>query len=191
MNGKKKVSKKKVTRKKKPAKSTAEEHWLNHDQMSKSCGISPQAFRAWGVEPVAKQPPYVYYTVEAVLANRLAWQAAKLERPGQSASAEERKQAEDEAKLRLTLAQADGQEIKNAQLRRELAPVALIEWVLGKAGAQISAILDALPMQLKKRNPKLTASNLETIRRDIVKAQNAAAHVTVDLDEYYDSARDQ
>lgn len=188
MAGKKKVSKKKVTRKKRPAKSTAEAHWLNHDQMSKSCGISPQAFRAWGVEPVAKQPPYVYYTVEGVLTNRLEHQAARLERIGKPASDEERELAEGNAKLRLTLAQAEGQELKNAQLRKELAPVDMLEWVVGKAGAQISAILDAIPLQLKKRNPKLTATDLETIRREIVKAQNTAAHLTVDLDEYYDAA---
>ena len=67
-----------------------------------------------------------------------------------------------------------------------MAPVAVIEWVVGKAGAQIAAILDSLPLQLKKRNPKLTASNIDTIRREIAKAQKAAAQMSVDLDEYYE-----
>ncbi len=191
MVSKKKATGKKAVNSKKPTKSTRQEHRLTHDQMSKSLGISPQAFRLWGVEPVEKQPPFVFYTVADVLANRLAHQAAKLERPSDGASVAERMKAEGDAKLRLTLAQAEGQEIKNAQLRKELAPVSVIEWVIGKAGGQISAILDAIPLQLKKRNPKLTASNLETIRRDIVKAQNAASQMTVDLDEYYDSATDK
>lgn len=162
-------------------------HWLTHEHMAASIGISPQAFRQWKVPPAAKIGRCTYYEVRAVLDNRLANQAKRLdESRGAGLDDAELVRAEREEKLRLTTAQAAGQEIKNAQLRNELAPVAVIEWVVGKAGAQIGAVLDALPLQLKKRNPRLTATDIETIRREIVKAQNAASQITVDLDEYYD-----
>lgn len=168
-----------------------EAFWITAQHMARSCGISPQAFRQWGVEPVAKIGANAFYLVSAVIANRLENHTAKTQKRDAPLSDYEFIRSEREEKLRLTKAQAEGQEIKNAQLREELAPVDIIEWVIGKTGAQISAILDALPSQIKKRCPKLTASGIELIRREIVKAQNAAAHANIDLDEYYEREADK
>jgi len=160
--------------------------WLTQELMAQACGISVAAFQRWGVEPVARIGRYSFYLVSDVLTNRLERQAARQ----QAASAppatdHELTRSEREEKLRLTRAQAEGQELKNAQLRKELAPVDVIEWVLGKVGGEISAILESIPALLKKRNAKLTASNIELIRREIVKAQNAASQITVNLDDFY------
>src|SRR5574343_430050 len=141
------------------AKIKRESYWLTQSQMAKACGISTQAFVKWGVQPVAKIGREAFYVVQDVLQNRLVNQAAHLTKSIDTATEQELFRAERVQKLRLTEAQAEGQEIKNAQLRHELAPVDVIEWTLGKVGAQIGAILDALPLQIKKRNPKLTASN--------------------------------
>ena len=176
-----------MTKKKTAAKVKRESYWLTQSQMAKACGLSVQGFVKWQISPVAKIGRNAYYVVGHVLENRLVNQAARLTKSIDTATEAELFRAEREEKLLLTKAQREGQELKNAQLRKELAPVVVIEWVLGKVGGQISAILDALPLQLKKRNPKLTASNIETIRREIVKAQNAAAQVTVDIDEYNDT----
>lgn len=173
-------------RKKAPAAPKRQPHWITQQDMAASIGISVQAFVKWGVEPHTKIGRNTFYLVDDVLRNRLAHQAAKLQKAELPVTDAELGRAEREEKLRLTKAQAEGQEIKNAQLRKELAPVAVIEWVVGKAGSQISAVLDAIPLQVKKRNPKLTASDIEIIRREIAKAQNAAAQMTVDLDEYYE-----
>ncbi len=164
----------------KNTKVTREKYWLTHEQMAKAHGISTQAFRQWGVEPVAKIGREVFYLAGDVTANRLQKRVPS--------DAAEMIQAEREAKLKLTEAQVEGQELKNSQLRRELAPVAVIEWTLGKVGSQIAAILDSLPLQIKKRCPKLTASGIEVIRREIVKTQNIAAQVTVDYAEFQPGA---
>lgn len=172
---------------KKPAAAPKRQpHWLTQSQMAAAIGISVQAFTKWGVEHHAKIGRNTFYLVDDVLRNRLAHQEARLQKSADPATDAELARAEREEKLRLTKAQAEGQEIKNAQLRKELAPVAVIEWVAGKTGSQISALLAALPLQLKKRNPRLTASDIEIVKREIVKAQNAAAQITVDLDEYYE-----
>ena len=173
-----------MTRKKSALKVKRENYWLTQSQMAKACGVSVQGFVKWQVTPVAKIGRYAYYVVADVLESRLVNQAARLTKSIDTATEAELFRAEREEKLLLTRAQREGQEIKNSQLRNELAPVHLIEWTLGKVGSQISAILGALPLQLKKRNPKLTATNIETIRREIVKAQNIAAQVTVEFDEY-------
>ena len=90
----------------------------------------------------------------------------------------------EQQRARLTKEQADGQAMKNAQLRRELAPIELITWTLNKIGTQITAILDSVPLKVKRRIPTLNNTQVELIRREIVKAQNVAAKVTVDLNEY-------
>jgi phage terminase Nu1 subunit (DNA packaging protein) len=96
------------------------------------------------------------------------------------------RESADLEKTLLIREQRIGQELKNAQARHELAPVDLISWTLSKVGAQISAILDSVPLKVKNILPRLSAAEVEHIRREIVKAQNAAASVTVDLDEYYE-----
>lgn len=155
--------------------------WLNHGQMAQACGISQQAFHQWKVEPVAKIGKQVFYLAGDVVANRLANQQQKLKKHERD---HRPTKPELEANLQLTRARAEWQELKNAKLREELAPVELISWVIGKAASQISAILESIPMNLKKRNPRLTASNIEFITREIVKTQNIAAHMKLDLDEY-------
>ena len=134
--------------------------------------------------PVGKIGRNVYYLVRDVLTNRTENTAARKHK-ADSAANQELARSEREEKLRLTKAQAEGQEIKNAQLREKLAPVELIEWVIGNVGEQVITIFDALPEQLKKRMPKLTDSNIETIRREIAKVHAIAAGMTLDLDQYY------
>ena len=80
--------------------------------------------------------------------------------------------------------QREGQALKNAEMRRELAPVGVIEWALGRVAAQLSAQLDSLVPRLKRSAPFLTAANLDQVTREVVKAKNAAARIEVDLDEY-------
>jgi phage terminase Nu1 subunit (DNA packaging protein) len=75
-------------------------------------------------------------------------------------------------------------QLKEAQLRKELAPVNLLEWALAKTCSQIAATLDSIPVKVKRRVPKLTNAEIEIIRREIIKCQNAAAEATLDLDEY-------
>lgn len=94
-------------------------------------------------------------------------------------------------KARLTKNQADQAAIKNAQLRGELAPIALLEWSIGRMGAQVSAALDAIPSKIKRAVPGIGATPLEIVRKEIVKAQNIAATAELNVDEYRDSDPDQ
>ena len=164
--------------------------WLNKTAMAKACGISVQAFAAWGVDPVDKIGGQAYYRVQDVIANRIEHdrKRRKADAPAVDPDRESLDRSEREERLALVREQREGQALKNAQLRRELAPVAVIEFVLQSVAGQIGAILEALPPALKKIAPRLAAREMELITREVVKARNAAAHVTVDIDEYYDRA---
>lgn len=83
----------------------------------------------------------------------------------------------DTEKARLTKEQADAAAMKNAVTRGELVPLSVLETALSDVSAQINSILDSLPLKIKKRAPALSASDIEAIRKEIVKAQNVSASV--------------
>ena len=83
-------------------------------------------------------------------------------------------------KARLTRAQAEAQELKNKEMRGEVARVELISFALANVGGQISAILETLPSRIKRLEPRLTSSDLEAIRGEIVKCQNACADIKIE-----------
>jgi len=90
----------------------------------------------------------------------------------------------EEERARETKERADNLELKNAQLRRELIPVDLMSWTLGGLGSQISAILESIPVKLKRRMPKLGAAEVDIIKTEVAKCQNSCADLSVDFDEY-------
>ncbi|WP_349609122.1 terminase small subunit [Cupriavidus sp. DF5525] len=83
-------------------------------------------------------------------------------------------------RARLAKEQADRIALQNEVTRRELAPVHLIEQVLSQAGARVAGILEAIPGMLKRRLPSLSADDVELITREVAKARNIAAAVTLD-----------
>lgn len=93
-------------------------------------------------------------------------------------------------RARLAMEQADRIAMKNAQARRELAPVSVIEDVVASVGTQIAGVLDAVPVELKRRLPGVTVEMLELIQAELVKARNLAAGITVDWDAVHEPERD-
>lgn len=81
---------------------------------------------------------------------------------------------------RLRAAQADKVEMANQERRGELAPVAVIEEVLVHAGGKVAAILDAIPSAIKMRVPNLTDAELGFIRREVARARNAVANLSLE-----------
>ena len=79
----------------------------------------------------------------------------------------------------LAKVQRERIEMQNAVTRKQLAPVDLIEEVLARVGRQIVGILEAIPVQLKRRS-SLTAEDLDFITREIVKARNLAASIELE-----------
>lgn len=136
-------------------------HWLTQQQMAKSLGITVSAFSRWDVEPVAKSGRYLYYEARAVLDNRLA----KADQAGSNSDIEAER-------LRLTRAQAEGQEIKNELAKGKTAPMEIITLSLSTVAGAASGILDSLPLDIRRKFPELDTQMIEAIKRQCVKAQN-------------------
>lgn len=80
----------------------------------------------------------------------------------------------------LARAQREKIELQNAVTRRELAPLTLIEQVLGQAGSRVAAILEAVPGAIRRRNSALTADDLAVIAEEIARARNLAAGLSLE-----------
>ena len=163
--------------------------WLYQQELLSSLGVSLQAFNRWGVKPVANIGRRTYYTVKDVVNNRVTHEVTKIERRHEKKQKRLEPETDgttlDEERIRLTRAQAEEKELKNAQIRGELAPISSIAEATGKFSSQAAAILETIPMKLKRQNPNLTATDIELIKKEIIKIQNIAADVanTLELDE--------
>lgn len=90
-------------------------------------------------------------------------------------------------RARLAAAQADKLEMELAVTRAELAPVVVIEQVLVRAGVKVAAVLDAVPDTLKRQLPDLSDDQVDIIRREIARARNAVAVLSLEDIEEADS----
>lgn len=169
---------------------TKQPGWLNKSEMAKSLGISPQAYEKWGVEPVARIGREAFYRVQDVVQNRLDNAARKQQLAGVDAEGVdpmiEYKLMQE--RLRLTSAQAYGQEQKNQVNDKILVPVPFATFALARIAAQIGSKLETVGKTVSRRHPDIDPRILETLEREIALARNIAAQFGDDipgfLDEY-------
>ena len=76
---------------------------------------------------------------------------------------------------RLTRAQADAQELKNAKDSAEVVETAFCTFVLSRIAGEIASILDGIPLSVQRRFPELENRHLDFLKKDIIKAMNKAA----------------
>lgn len=170
---------------------TKQRGWLNKSEMAASLGISVQAFDKWGVKPIERIGREAFFTAEAVLENRLNREAEKQQPEGLAGIDPLAEAKLTQERLRLTAAQAEGQELKNEVTRRKSVPVEFALFVLSRIAAEIASGLDTLPLTLKRRHPDLEVRHIESVQREIAKVRNRAAlldeRLPELLDEYLDS----
>ena len=95
--------------------------------------------------------------------------------------------AKERAELAWTQERAEGQRLKNAALRRELAPVAMVQWAISQAGSQIAAVLGTLKGRIKRAQPSLSNAALHEVEQIAVECQNTAAAVRLNWDDFDES----
>jgi len=159
-----------------------EPYWLNLTNMARSLGVSRATFMSWGVKPVAELKCGNYFLVEDVLKNRIDHHIRKSKR-SDGLSSDEANEAMAAAKLEEVTERAENLAIKNALLRKEVAPINILEQALGQICAQIAATLESIPVNVKRRNAKLEAMDIQIIKEEIVKCQNIAAQSSIDMDK--------
>ncbi|MDF3680781.1 terminase small subunit, partial [Enterobacter hormaechei] len=76
---------------------------------------------------------------------------------------------------RLTRAQADAQELKNAKESAEVVETAFCTFVLSRVAGEIASNLDGIPLSVQRRFPELENRHIDFLKKDIIKAMNKAA----------------
>lgn len=76
---------------------------------------------------------------------------------------------------RLTRAQADAQELKNAKESAEVVETAFCTFVLSRIAGEIASILDGIPLSVQRRFPELENRHIDFLKKDVIKAMNKAA----------------
>lgn len=147
------------------------QHLLNKKNMAKSCKIGVTAFDKWGIEPVQRAGREALYDVASVLRNRLDNELGKLISQGDDVDDAELLRA----RIRLTNAQADAQELKNARESGEVIDTAFCTFVLSRIAGEIASIMDSIPLSVSRRFPELENRHIDFIRQNVIKVMNKAA----------------
>ncbi|MBO2550990.1 terminase small subunit [Shewanella algae] len=155
---------------------------LNKTDLCKSLGISTTAFDKWGVPVTKKHGRQSLYSVADVVANRVGH--AERKAVAINPDDDPDKPNIDYERYRLTKAQADGQELKNEKERKEVVETAFATFVLGRTAAQMASILDQIPLRIKRKFPDLPPARIDAIKAEIIKAQNIAAEVGGQLEDW-------
>ena len=160
-----------------------EAHWLSAAEAAESVGITPRAFRDWQVSAVATIGNRKYFDGRAILENRLTALKRKHRRPETTTA--ELKACVDELETSLTNARAEGQGLRNAELRGELVRLDALTLAIANAATAANAALEALPGKIKRAAPEITGQELTEIRVIIARIQNQAADLdpkTLDME---------
>lgn len=153
------------------------EHLLTATEAAESLRITGRAFRLWQVEPVRIDGRHRYFDGRAILNNRMA--ALKRKRARPAGSAGELKTRIDQLETELTTARAEGQAMRNAELRGELVRIGNITQAIATACAGASAALETIPGKVKRLCPALSSQEINDVRAAVVRCQNEAAAVTL------------
>lgn len=172
-----------MARKNKPVR--PEKHWLNRKSMAKSLGITGQGFDQWKVKPIAKIGREKFYTAGDVLANRLAHHLGKMQAKFEAVEYEEGESLSPvKEKAMLDREKRIGQELLNDKMKGDVFPVVAAEFVFSKMGAEIAAILESLPAKIKRLMPKMTATQINVVKKEIAKARNSAVDINDKFDDF-------
>ena len=78
-------------------------------------------------------------------------------------------------KARLTKAQADEKELALAEKRGELLPLDVIDEVIGPVIDEFRSTVDAIPAELGRTCPELSASSIDVVKRVLARFSNSLA----------------
>lgn len=87
-------------------------------------------------------------------------------------------------KAKLIQAKRIGQDLQNEKLKGNLFPLIAGEYLFSRIASEIAAVLDSLPAKIKRVAPKMTATQVDEVKKEIAKATNACANVVERLDEF-------
>jgi len=164
-----------------------EKHWINRKNVIALLQITGQSFDAWKVQPKGKFGREIFFDLSEVIANRVAHKEAQIKiKYGAVADTEDQglKLNPIDEQAKLNREKRIGQQLANDQKMGNVFPIVAAEYVFSRMGAEIAAILESLPAKIKRTMPKMTATTVNEIKKEIAKARNSAVSVNEKFDEF-------
>lgn len=168
------------------SKSKKELGLVNKSTLVASLGISPQAFDKWGVEPREKRGRENFYAVSDVVQNRVDNALQNQQKPGTKKAT---KNAQlDQLEGDLLKAEKLKQEVRQLTIKNDILearsmPVEIVTSVLASIVSEQVAILETLPLNIKRQNHDLPSHVIEQIQKETAKVCNIAATLGERLDD--------
>ncbi len=107
----------------------------------------------------------------------------------ESAAGRERSEESIDAEremARLTKERADKLAMENEQTRGDLIPAEVATMLFAALATDMAAVLDNLPAKIKRQIPGIASSDMEMVKREIVRAQNEASEIDQKLTKILD-----
>ena len=86
----------------------------------------------------------------------------------------------DDIRLALISEQHRERKRENDIAEGLIAPLSLLTDALTQVGTKIVAQLEALPLEMKRANPRLTGHDIQVVKKSIAKCCNAIAETNID-----------
>lgn len=133
-------------------------------------GVLPASKGRGGYDIDACRLAYIRYIRAQVSGQARRPEAA--EESGDISGLEQKKLEED---YLWTKERRIAQQLKNEIASRQQVPTEFAMFALSRLAAEVAAILDTLPLTLKRRHPDLETRHLDTLNRELARARNQAA----------------
>lgn len=151
---------------------------VNKSTLVASLGISSQAFDKWGVEAREKRGRENFYAVHDVVQNRIENMLSNQSKPGVKKPS--KNTPIDQLDEDLLRAEKLSEEVRALKLKNDIlearsVPVEIATEVLVGIISEQVAILETIPLLVKRRNPEMPSHAIEQIQRDISKVSNIAS----------------
>ncbi|WP_447535654.1 terminase small subunit, partial [Escherichia coli] len=95
----------------------------------------------------------------------------------------------DYERYRLTKAQADAQELKNAREEGLVLETELFTYIFQRVAQNISGILVRVPQTLQRKYPDISPAHLDAVKTEIAKASDVASEAGENVRRWIDDFR--
>jgi len=148
-------------------------YWLNLGNAAKSCNVSPNTFKGWGIEPIHQDSKSKYFTVESILEKRLEALSSVPSKTAIGIDGVEIDYGEELAKK--TQQERIRLELNNMEKTGELIPADLFLEAVTLISNHWGSGMDSLVLDIKRQCPDVKNNVLEIIEKLRINLQNELA----------------
>nr|BDD45216.1 hypothetical protein 22 [Saccharospirillaceae bacterium] len=163
--------------------------WLNQSELASSLGISVQALKRWGLQPIAKIGRESFYTAAQAVDNRVEHALNKQGKHLNQSPAQDLSSVSDPVeRLKAERMQEEITKLRlqNSVLEGRSLPAWVVTEVVTRVLSVAVSVFETMPLDIKRRHPDLDVRIIRMIEERIAKIRNEAASVPEQFEDILD-----